>query len=462
MIDPRIPRYREAAVAMRAGQFGIEVPVEPEDEVAQLGRALIALDRSLETRFEELRTLVRLTEKINSGLVLDDILNHVYEWFRSIIPYERIGFSLLGDDGRVVRARWARSEASEMRIGAGYEAPLEGSSLQRILETGQPRILNDLEAYLREHPDSDSTRRIVEEGMRSSLTCPLIVMGTPTGFMFFSSMWPNTYKDVHVELFRQIAGQLAMIVEKGRLYQQLLDLNDLKNKFLGIAAHDLRNPIGVVKSYLALFLGGFLGQVSEAHKKIMETMNRTCEAMLALIDDLLDVSAIESGKLELQLKEVDLGQYLHECHASNKLLAEAKSIELKLDLAPALPKVVMDPSRINQVVNNLITNATKFSLPQTAITLRARAVGEEVEVSVADQGQGIPPEELPKMFTAFGRTSVRPTAGEKSTGLGLAIVKRMVEAHGGRIWVESKVGEGSIFTFTLPARGPAGAKTNLL
>ena len=466
MVDPRIPKYREAAVAMKAGRFGIEVPIEPEDEVAQLGRALIALDRSIESRFEELRTLVRVTEKINSGLVLDDILNHVYEWFRNIIPYDRIGFSLLAEEGRVVRARWARSEASEMRIGAGYEAPLEGSSLQRILETGQPRILNDLGAYLREHPKSDATRRIVEEGMRSSLTCPLIVMGNPTGFMFFSSARPNTYQDVHVELFRQIAGQLAMTVEKGRLYQQLVDLNDLKNKFLGIAAHDLRSPIGVVTSYLALFLGGFLGEVSEPHRKIMEAMNRTCVSMLSLIDDLLDVSAIESGKLELNCEKVDLGAYLRECHASNKMLTEAKSIELKLDLAATLPGVVMDPSRISQVVNNLIANAAKFSHPQTTITLKARAIregsGEAVEISVADRGQGIPPDEVPKMFTAFGRTSVRPTAGEKSTGLGLAIVKRMVEAHGGRIWVESKVGEGSTFAFTLPVHGPVGSTSNLL
>ena len=110
----------------------------------------------------------------------------------------------------------------------------------------------------------------------------------------------------------------------------------------------------------------------------------------------------------------------------------------------------MDPDRINQVLNNLITNACKYSFPNTVVTLRARATGDEVAIAVQDQGQGIPASELPKMFTEFGKTSVRPTGGEKSIGLGLAIVKRMVEAHGGRIWVESQVGVGSTFTFTLP------------
>jgi signal transduction histidine kinase len=112
----------------------------------------------------------------------------------------------------------------------------------------------------------------------------------------------------------------------------------------------------------------------------------------------------------------------------------------------------MDPDRINQAINNLITNALKYSYPQTVVTLRARRAGDEVTISVQDQGQGIPAAELPRLFTDFGRTSVRPTGGEKSVGLGLAIVKRMVEAHGGRIWVESQVGVGSIFTFALPLK----------
>jgi signal transduction histidine kinase len=162
------------------------------------------------------------------------------------------------------------------------------------------------------------------------------------------------------------------------------------------------------------------------------------------------MSAIEAGHLELYLREVDLAAYLHEAQAANVMLAKAKEMELALDLAPDLPVVTMDPERVNQIVNNLITNAIKYSFPHTVVTLRARAMGGEVAISVQDQGQGIPADEVGKLFTDFGRTSVRPTGGEKSVGLGLAIVKRMVEAHGGRIWVESQVGAGSTFAFTLP------------
>jgi len=137
------------------------------------------------------------------------------------------------------------------------------------------------------------------------------------------------------------------------------------------------------------------------------------------------------------------------------MLARAKSIELCLEAAENLPVVVMDPQRISQVLNNLITNAIKFSHPETRIVLGAEATPSALRVWVRDEGQGIPAEDLPKLFREFGRASTRATQGEKSTGLGLAIVKRIVEAHGGRVGVESRVGEGSTFFFTLPLSGPA-------
>lgn len=454
MIDPRIEQYRAAALAMKNGQFRVELPTGQDDEVAQLGLALMDLGLTLEHKFEEINTLAKVTEKINAGLILDDVLNHVFNLFRPIIPYNRIGFSLLEEGGTVVRARWARSDAPELKITKGYSVELQGTSLEKIIETGHPRILNDLPAYLKAHPNSESTQKIVEEGMRSSLTCPLIAMGKPIGFMFFSSMEPGTYKNAHVELFRQIAGQLAVIVEKGRLYQELVELNEVKNKFLGIAAHDLRNPIGVIKMNLELMLEGLAGPTPPAYKDMLQRMDRNCEVMLALINDMLDVSAIESGQLNLQFKAVDLATYMDDVLDQNRLLARAKDIALMAQIEPELPVVLMDERRINQVMGNLIANALKYSFSGTVVLIKGRRVGEEVWISVVDRGQGIPEEDMHKIFKDFGRANVRPTGGEKSTGLGLAIVRRLVEAHRGRIWVESKVGEGSAFTFTLPIGWP--------
>ena len=178
------------------------------------------LVQRLRQRDEEFVKLARITERVNRGNTLEEVLDNLYEEAKSVIPYDRIGFSLIDRNRGVAVARWARSER-ELLLAGGYEAPLAGSTLQQIIDTGRPRIINDLEAYLRAKPTSQNTQLIVREGIRSSLTCPLIVQGAPVGFLFFSSVQKNTYSNVHVEFFEQIASQLATIVEKGRLYSEL-------------------------------------------------------------------------------------------------------------------------------------------------------------------------------------------------------------------------------------------------
>jgi len=450
MIDERIKKYRQAALAMNHGDFEVEVPTEGEDEIAQLGSALRDLSVTMETRFNEILTLSRITEQINAGLLLDQVLDQVYDSFRSVIPYDRIGFSLLDENGKTVCARWARSEAPTMHIQAGYVAALQGSSLEPIIETGMPRILNDLELYLQEHPNSESTRRIVAEGMRSSLTCPLVAREKRVGFMFFSSMKPNTYRDIHTALFLQIAGQLSVIVEKGRLYQQLLELNELKNKFLGMAAHDLRNPLSSIKMASEMIAAGEFGEISKDAKEALEDSVLSCTAMFNLVNDLLNVSAIEAGHLDLRLQEVEMGQFLTASIKACRHLSERKKIAISFQPEFDALYVRIDPDRLKQVVDNLLSNAVKYSPAGKRVELRSRVTPKGVEVLVKDEGQGIAPEEMHKLFKDFGKTKTRPTAGEESTGLGLAIARRIVEAHGGKIYATSELGQGSTFVFTIP------------
>jgi len=445
MDDPNLAKLVDATDALARGDFGMDIPGDEP-----LATALRNLRDSLRGRLDALEKLAAVSEKVNSGLTLIEVLNHIYDSFHDIIPYDRIGFALLEQDGKVARAIWERSDTTHKHLDAGYSAAIEGSSLKSVLDTGRPRIIADLADYLREHPASESTRRIVADGIRSSLTCPLIAQGKPVGFVFFSSTTPNTYADAHVDLFTRIAGQIALSVEKGRLYQRLLDLNDTKNKFLGIAAHDLRSPLASARGFLALFLDGYLGALSDNQLKYLRKVDGICANMTTLINDLLDVSAIEAGKLELNLEPVQPADFFAARLETDTILAAAKSISLKLDIEPSLPPVSMDSRRIDQVIGNLLTNAVKFSFPNSEITLGARKNKDAIEFFVTDQGQGIPAEELPGLFSEFTKTSVRPTAGEKSTGLGLAIVKRIVEAHGGQVGVTSNPGTGSTFSFTLP------------
>jgi PAS domain S-box-containing protein len=240
---------------------------------------------------------------------------------------------------------------------------------------------------------------------------------------------------------------------------ELAALNEQKNQFLGMAAHDLRNPLAVILNYTEFILGGYVGTTTPEQTKFIATMKRSSEFMLKLINDLLDVAKIEAGKVNLELEPTDLAELLRQNIALNQVLAGKKGVRLELEFAADLPKMELDPAKIEQVLNNLVSNAVKFSSPGSTVKIRAARSNGTVRISVADHGPGIPPDEIGKLFTAFGRTSVRSTTGEKDTGLGLLIVKRILEAHHGGIRVESEPGKGTTFFADLPVMSGSGDKT---
>jgi signal transduction histidine kinase len=223
----------------------------------------------------------------------------------------------------------------------------------------------------------------------------------------------------------------------------------LKDSFLGMAAHDLRNPIGyiqTVSSYLTEVLPDY---PIEDVRSILSDILKQTQHMLTLIDDLLDVTLIESGKLELHLVSFDLVRFLTETVERHARMAAAKGTPVLLEGVPS-GKGIADPQRLRQVMDNLISNAVKYSPPGS--TVRVAASREETgwRISVQDEGPGVTEHDRQRLFQDFARLSARPTGGEKSVGLGLAITRRVVEAHGGQIGVDSQPGRGATFWFTLP------------
>lgn len=226
--DERLHAYRQAVQAMRNGNFTVPVACQPQhDQIGLLGAELHMLGQWLDQRFAEVKKLHQVTTEIGGGLLIDEVLDRVYDNFHKLIPYDRIGCALLSEDVRSVQAHWAKADypVKRMKVARGYKADLTGSSLETILTTGEPRIINDLETYFEAHPHSTSTRLMLDESIHSSLTCPLNVEGKPVGFLFFSSRGKNTYRDAHQMIFRHIAGQVSALIEKSRLYQQLQELN---------------------------------------------------------------------------------------------------------------------------------------------------------------------------------------------------------------------------------------------
>ena len=234
---------------------------------------------------------------------------------------------------------------------------------------------------------------------------------------------------------------------------ELERLNEVKNQFIGVAAHDLRNPLQVIDGYSQILLDEHFGKLTPEQHKFISVIRKNSDFMLNLITDLLYISKIEAGKLQLELKETDLLALLERNVELNRLMAGQKQINILFTRREDLPTLVIDAPKIEQVLNNLIGNGIKFSHPGTTVEVLASRREQEVVVSVRDEGQGIPADEIDRLFIPFENLSVKSTRGEQSTGLGLAIVKRIVEGHAGRIWVESESGVGSTFSFSLPFTG---------
>lgn len=441
-----ILQYIYAVEEMQNGNFDMLIHVDSDDILGRLGKALVGIGRTMQGQSKYIHALTNLVEKINAGSTTEEILNQIYDAFNAYIPYDRIGFSRIDNDNTVV-SLWARTNVDKVKLEVGYEASLEGSSLNEIIESGQPRIINDLEEYLRDHPLSKSTQLVVEEGMRASLTCPLIAEKKPIGFLFFSSTQPHAYENVHTELFMQIAGIIAVSLEKAQLYERLVELNDIKNKFLGMTVHDLRNPIAIIKGFIDLLL---LQENDSYQEKVLEHIRGQSNKMLSLIGDILDITSIESGELRVEFKLMDVLDLLCTAIDTNRLIAKSKKIDIENQLPQSLPEVMIDPERINQVIDNIISNAIKFSNSHTTITVKAYEKDSMVCIAITDQGQGIPENEREKLFKPYSKISVRPTGGEKSTGLGLAIVKKIIDIHKGKIFIDSIESQGTTVTFCLP------------
>ena len=255
------------------------------------------------------------------------------------------------------------------------------------------------------------------------------------------------FYDELTRLNNELANLQRELVKKN---MELERLNEQKDRFLGMAAHDLRNPLGAILMYGEFLETEAAGVLDETQMEFISIIKSTSEFMLQMVNDLLDLAKIESGKLDLEFQHADLVELALRNVRLNQPIAQRKNMVLAFHSGEERIDMVVDPGKISQVFQNLISNAIKFSHPGTVIDVRVEKRPEGAFATVRDQGQGIPEDQLEGLFRPFQKTGVKTTGGEDSTGLGLAIVRKIVEGHGGQIRVKSKVGIGSEFSFRLP------------
>ncbi len=231
---------------------------------------------------------------------------------------------------------------------------------------------------------------------------------------------------------------------------ELTRLNEEKNELLGMAAHDLRGPLGIIATYSQLLRDQAWDGLSEDHRDFLRAIHSSSRAMLQLLEGVLDVSAIAAGKLDLRCVPTDLAEVVRQSVELNSYVAARKEIGLIFEPHPPIPLANVDPVRMTQVIDNLLSNAIKYSHRGGHVCIELFAEAGRIMLSVRDTGVGIPPGELARLFKPFSRTSTEATGSEKSTGLGLAIARKIVTAHGGQLQVASEPGKGSTFSLVIP------------
>lgn len=252
------------------------------------------------------------------------------------------------------------------------------------------------------------------------------------------------------ELSRLVSEMAAAQRELAKTKVALERAIQQKNHLLGVAAHEMRNPLTSIRFYSNYLLTHSKALETDKGQRFLRVIAELSEFTSELLDDLLTVSNLESGKLTLHLDRHDLVRLIAQNIETHQMMAENKGIALIYDPEEADLPATVDKAKIKQVLNNLLSNAIKFSSPGDTVRVRLGQEDGFAVISVEDEGPGIPEEERERLFEPFGKTSVKSTAGERSTGLGLSISRNIVEGHRGRIWVESEVGKGSSFVVELP------------
>jgi signal transduction histidine kinase len=494
-----IVRLTESALRIAEGDMEQDVPITSRDEIGilayvfnHMAAELKALYDDLEKKVEQrtallqeanyqiqrraiqLATTVEVSQAATSILEPDELLREVVQLVHDSFAYSYVGIYILNDeDGRAVLQEATGGGEKVTTVKANPVPVGDGSAVGQAALTGEPCIVRWNARWNAQRVGESTGRQSGEavsqrggnegEGpcpygatLRAEAALPLRMGEQMIGVLDILSTEEEDFDADDVSALQNVANQITIALENARAYavereaaKRLLELERSKRRFLSNMSHELRTPLTNIIGFSRLMLKGIDGPLTEHMQNDMQIIYNNGQHLLGLINDLLDISHIEAGMMELEFREVNLSDLIHSVMATASALVRDKDIELHQEIAPSLPLVQADASRIRQVLLRLLANAAKFT-EQGAITVRSWTAGEQVLVSVSDTGVGIPPEDQERIFQQFEQGSLENVRQLYGTGLGLALSKEFVEMHGGEIRVESRVGEGSTFTFSLP------------
>lgn len=410
-------------------------------------------EEQIRKRTEEYRVLHNVAKSLQST---EGTLKMLQEAIKAIVEYGELkveykaGIFLADEEKQVLNLYTWIGEFSEEFLESEKVVPYGECLCGRAAASGEMIISNNC------FSDKRHDNQFKDMTAHGHYIVPLKSRDKLVGILFLYTDPDPPWFERNQEILLSMGSLIADAIEQRKGEEQiriknreLHDLNEMKNKFLGIASHDLRNPLFLIRSYSEILIDGSPGSINEKQKKLLQKIFNSSDFMKALLENLLDISKIESGNIELDKKVQDFNETTKVQMELFQLLAQKKQINLHLNLGE-LPPFAFDKNAVIQAIGNFIGNAIKFSPPDTNIFVSTDNRENKARFSVRDEGPGISVEDQKLLFGEFQTLSAKPTGGEKSTGLGLAIVKKLVNLHGGEVGVTSELGKGSTFFFTLP------------
>jgi PAS domain S-box-containing protein len=336
-----------------------------------------------------------------------------------------------------------------------YENPSAPHSVTQVIRTRTPAVISDITDEMIVTAARGDTERISlvrSLGLKSYICVPLAAGGRVLGALtLVTAESGRRYSAVDLRFAEDVASRAALAVDNARSYEQLQRANRLKDQFLATLSHELRTPLNAILGYARMVSGGMI--TGDKRLRAVETIERNATTLTQMVEDILDVSRIVSGKMRLNVQPVELPLVLHEAVETITPAADAKRIRINAVVDPQVGPISGDPDRLRQIVWNLLSNAVKFTPKGGQVQLRLERVNSSVEITVSDTGIGIAPEFIPHMFERFRQADSSITRQETGLGLGLAIVRDLVEMHGGTVYASSTgLGTGATFRVRLPVR----------
>jgi signal transduction histidine kinase len=404
---------------------------------------------------QELKALGQVSQAVNSSLdlktVLDAILGHACE-----MSDTGGGAIYVLDEASDEFVLEAGHNMSAEHLAAVREHPIRGgdSIVGQCAERGEAVQIPDI-AEGETHALYDILQRA---GFRALLAVPLLHQGRAMGALLVRRRRPGAFSPEIVNLLQTFASQSSLAIYNARLFseieqksEQLAVASQHKSQFLANMSHELRTPLNAILGYTELMQDGLYGDLPAKTKEVLDRVQKNGKHLLGLINDVLDLSKIEAGQLVLSLEEYSMKDIVLTVVSATESLASAKKLPLKVAVSDKMPLGKGDERRIAQVLLNLVGNAIKFT-DDGEVRIAASVANGMFSVAVVDTGPGIPAAEQARIFHEFHQVDSSNTKKKGGTGLGLAIAKRIVELHGGKIWVKSEFGKGSTFQFDLPVR----------